>query len=49
LRKLAIYALCLIVLVPASHLNGLPSEFAKEISFFRDEVDNNNPCNGGKI
>ena len=48
-RKLSIYALCLIILTPVEKLQkGLPAELAKEVVYFKDEVESNNPF-GGKI
>lgn len=48
-RKLSIYALCLIILTPIEKLqSGLPVELAKEVAYFKDEVESNNPF-GGKI
>ena len=42
------WALCLIILTPREHFQGLPLEFFNELNFFRDEMDSRNPF-GGKV
>jgi hypothetical protein len=46
MRKVAMWALCLIMLSNRERFNGLPIEFAKELNFFKDEIENINPCSG---
>ena len=48
LRKVAMWALCLIIITPVETLKYLPDELQKEILFFKEEIEGNNPF-GGKI
>ena len=48
MRKMAMWALCLIMLSSREKFNGLPFELANELNYFKDEIENINPC-GGKI
>ncbi len=48
MRKVAIWALCLIVVSPKKHFSNLSESLRKQLEFFKDEIDNKNPF-GGKI
>ena len=42
------WALCLITLAPRDCISDLPAEFANELLFFKDEIENSDPF-GGKV
>ena len=48
LRKVAIWALCLIILTPKKSLSNFSESLRKQLEFFKDEIENKNPF-GGKI
>ena len=47
-RKMAMKALCQLMLCPRERLNGLPLELLNEVNFFKDEVEFEHPF-GGKV
>ena len=47
-RKIAMRALCQIMLCRRERLNGLPLELLNELNFFKDELEFDNPF-GGKV
>ena len=47
-RKIAMKALCQLMLCPREKLNGLPLELLNEVNFFKDEVEFEHPF-GGKV
>lgn len=48
LRKLAMWAICLIMLSPRERFLGLPTDLAQEVIFFKEEVGSDNHF-GGKV
>ena len=40
------WALCLITLSPRESFADLPTEFAEELNYFKDEIENNDPFGG---
>ena len=46
LRKLAMLALCKIMLAPRERFTGLPNALSKELNGFKDEMESNNPFAG---
>ena len=47
-RKLAMWALCMVMAAPRSHFAGLPTSLVTDLTFFKEEIENLNPC-GGKV
>lgn len=48
MRKLAIWCLCLVMMAEREKFRDLPTELSKELIYFREEIENNNPV-GGKV
>ena len=46
MRKLAMWALCLIMVAEKDKLRCLPPDFSRELLFFKEEIENNNPVDG---
>ena len=42
------WALCLITLASEENISDLPAELARELLFFKEEIENNDPV-GGKV